>query len=89
MFLKLYAIALTVFFVIDMVWLGLVAKDFYRGQIGSLMKTDFNWTAATLFYLLFIGGAYLLRHRTGRREEILDGCPAHRGALRFHDLCDL
>ena len=56
MFFKLYAIALPVFFAIDMVWLGLVAKDFYRGQIGSLMKTDFNWTAAILFYLLFIGG---------------------------------
>ncbi len=55
MFFKLYAIALPVFFAIDMVWLGLVAKDFYRGQIGSLMKTDFNWTAAILFYLLFIG----------------------------------
>lgn len=56
MFLKLYAIALPVFFAIDMVWLGLVAKDFYRGQIGSLMKSDINWTAAISFYLLFIVG---------------------------------
>lgn len=56
MFLKLYAIALPVFFAIDMIWLGLVAKDFYRGQIGSLMKSDINWTAAISFYLLFIVG---------------------------------
>ena len=56
MFIKLYAIALPVFFAIDMVWLGLVAKDFYRGQIGSLMKSDINWTAAIIFYLLFIIG---------------------------------
>lgn len=56
MFLKLYAIALPVFFAIDMVWLGLVAKDFYRGQIGSLMKSDINWMAAISFYLLFIVG---------------------------------
>ncbi|MDQ5976424.1 MAG: hypothetical protein QG664_337 [Patescibacteria group bacterium] len=56
MFIKLYAIALPVFFAIDMVWLGLVAKDFYRGQIGSLMKSDINWTAAIIFYLLFIVG---------------------------------
>lgn len=56
MLLKLYAIALPVFFAIDMVWLGLVAKDFYRGQIGSLMKSDINWTAAISFYLLFIVG---------------------------------
>lgn len=56
MFIKLYAIALPVFFVIDMIWLGLVATNFYRGQIGSLMKTDINWTAAIIFYLLFIVG---------------------------------
>ncbi len=56
MFLKLYLIALPVFFAIDMVWLGLVAKNFYRQQIGFLMKPDVNWTAAIIFYLLFIGG---------------------------------
>jgi uncharacterized membrane protein len=56
MFIKLYAIALPVFFVIDMVWLGLVAKGFYAKQIGGLLKPDVNWTAAILFYLLFIVG---------------------------------
>jgi uncharacterized membrane protein len=56
MFIKLYAIALPVFFAIDMVWLGLVAKNFYKNQIGFLMKPDINWAAAILFYLLFIVG---------------------------------
>jgi uncharacterized membrane protein len=56
MFLKLYALALPVFFAIDMIWLGLVAKNFYRTQIGSLMKTDVNWAAAMIFYLIFIAG---------------------------------
>ena len=56
MFIKLYAIALPVFFAIDMVWLGLVAKNFYRAQIGTLMKSDINWTAAIIFYLIFIAG---------------------------------
>ena len=56
MFVKLYAIALPVFIVIDMVWLTLVAKKFYRDQIGFLMKGDVNWTAAIVFYLLFIAG---------------------------------
>ena len=56
MFVKLYAIALPVFIVIDMVWLTLVAKKFYRDQIGFLMKDDPNWTAAIVFYLLFIVG---------------------------------
>ncbi len=56
MFIKLYAIALPVFFAIDMIWLGVVAKDFYRAQIGHLMKSDTHWTAAIIFYLIFIAG---------------------------------
>lgn len=56
MFIKLYAIALPVFFAIDIVWLGLVAKNFYRSQIGFLIKSDINWTAAIIFYLIFIIG---------------------------------
>ena len=56
MFIKLYFIALPVFFIIDMFWLGLVAKGFYREQLGFLMKSNINWTAAIVFYLLFIAG---------------------------------
>jgi len=55
-FVKLYFIALPVFFAIDLLWLGLVAKNFYSQQIGFLMRTDVNWVAAVLFYLLFIVG---------------------------------
>jgi uncharacterized membrane protein len=56
MFIKLFLIALPVFFVIDMIWLVLVAKSFYRKQIGFLMKPDITWYAAIIFYLLFIIG---------------------------------
>jgi len=59
MFIKLYAIALPVFFAIDMVWLGLVAKNFYKNQIGFLMTPNINWVAAIIFYLLFIVGLVL------------------------------
>jgi uncharacterized membrane protein len=59
MFIKLFFIALPVFFVIDMVWLVFVAKRFYQEQIGFLMKPDINWTAAIIFYLLFIAGLVL------------------------------
>jgi len=56
MFLKLFLIALPIFFAIDMAWLILVAKKFYQQQIGFLMKPDINWFAAIIFYLLFIAG---------------------------------
>jgi len=59
MFLKLYCIALPVFFALDMVWLGLVAKNFYAKQIGFLMKPNINWVAAILFYALFVAGLVL------------------------------
>jgi uncharacterized membrane protein len=56
MFVKLYLIALPVFFAIDFIWLALVARKFYVAQLGLLMKTNINWVAAITFYLLFIVG---------------------------------
>ena len=56
MFFKLYLIALPVFFAIDILWIGVVAKSFYFKQIGALLKPDVNWAAAIIFYLLFIVG---------------------------------
>jgi uncharacterized membrane protein len=56
MFIKIYLIAVIVFFAVDMLWLGIIAKNFYQNQIGSLMKKDINWTAAIIFYLLFVAG---------------------------------
>lgn len=56
MFLKLYCIALPIFFAMDMGWLGVAAKNFYAKRIGFLMRANVNWAAAILFYLLFIAG---------------------------------
>jgi len=56
MFFKLYAIALPIFFAMDMLWLGVVAKKFYAQHIGLLLKSNINWAAAILFYLLFLVG---------------------------------
>jgi uncharacterized membrane protein len=39
-----------------MLWLGLVARTFYRKYLGFLLSPSPNWTAAILFYLLFIAG---------------------------------
>ena len=54
--LVLYVITLAVFFLIDMVWLGVVAKGFYRRHLGPMLSPNVNWAAAILFYLLFIVG---------------------------------
>ena len=52
----LYLITLAVFFLVDMFWLGVVAKTFYRRHLGVLMAPKVIWPAAILFYLLFVGG---------------------------------
>lgn len=59
LFIALYGIALPLFLIMDMVWLGLVAKRFYRSQIGFLMSSNINWAAAIIFYLLFVVGLVL------------------------------
>jgi uncharacterized membrane protein len=55
-FLLLWLVTVPVFFLIDLVWLGVVARDFYRSQIGSLMAEPVVWWAAILFYLLSVAG---------------------------------
>jgi uncharacterized membrane protein len=57
--LYLYLITIPVFFAIDLIWIGIIAKDFYRKQIGHLMRADTNWAAALIFYLIFIIGLFV------------------------------
>lgn len=53
---RIYLITLIVFFIIDLIWLGLIAKNIYSDNIGHLMSDKVNWLAAGLFYLLYILG---------------------------------
>jgi len=55
-YLKLYLCTLLLFLAIDMVWLVLVARGFYQKHLGFLMRSNPNWSAAVLFYLLFVVG---------------------------------
>ena len=59
-FLKLYAVAFVTFMAIDLVWLGVVARSFYRAELGHLMRAEVNWMAAVLFYLIFVAGIVVL-----------------------------
>jgi uncharacterized membrane protein len=59
-FLKLFALTLPTFLVIDLIWLGFVARPFYQAQLGPLMKDDVNWGAAMVFYVIFVAGIVIL-----------------------------
>ncbi len=67
----LYLITWVIFFAIDMVWLTVVAKNFYRKHLGYLMAPKVDWAAALLFYLLFIAGLVVFAVRPG----VLAGAP--------------
>lgn len=54
--LKIYLITLVVFFLVDIVWLGFISKNLYNKYLGHLMAPNINWTAAIIFYFLFIAG---------------------------------
>jgi len=56
MFTKLYFIALPLLLVLDAIWLGVIAKSFYRKQIGFLMAESVQWPVALLFYFLYAVG---------------------------------
>ncbi|MBN1853456.1 MAG: DUF2177 family protein [Pirellulales bacterium] len=55
-YLKLYVLTFVGFLAIDMVWLALVARGFYKSQLGFLLSDQPNWWAAIVFYMLFIAG---------------------------------
>jgi uncharacterized membrane protein len=68
---KLYLLTMPVFFVVDMLWLGLVARGFYQRNLGHLLAASVDWTAAILFYLLYIAGILLFAVAPGLAADSL------------------
>lgn len=54
--IKLYLFTVPVFFAIDMLWLGFLARGFYKDRLGHLLSPEVNWPAAISFYLIYICG---------------------------------
>ena len=51
-----YIISTVIFFAIDMVWIGFIARNFYKEKLGFIISPNVNWAAAIIFYLIYIGG---------------------------------
>lgn len=54
-----YTLTFVVFFILDMAWLGFIAKDLYKKYLGDFLSEQVNWTAAVIFYLLFVIGVFI------------------------------
>ena len=51
---KLHLLTIPIFFIIDLLWLGVIAKGIYQKYLGAFLSDQVNWTAAIIFYLIFI-----------------------------------
>lgn len=51
-----FAATVLAMLVLDGLWLGLVARGFYRRHLGFLMSDQVNWGAAIVFYALYAIG---------------------------------
>lgn len=55
-FLTAYFTIIVVMFIVDIIWLSVVAKPLYQNGIGHLMAAQPNLLFATLFYLIYALG---------------------------------
>ena len=51
--------------VFDGIWLTLVARNFYRSNLGHLIGDTTNWPPAILFYLIYTVGAWFFATQAG------------------------
>lgn len=54
--IKVYLLTILVFFLVDIIWLGVISRNLYKNYLGHLMTPNVNWAAALIFYVLFIAG---------------------------------
>ena len=63
--------------VLDAVWLTVVARSFYRDNIGHLIGDATNWPPAIAFYVIYTIGAWFFATQPG-----VDDASVLTGALR-------
>jgi len=90
----LYFLTIPVFFAIDMIWLGFVARGLYRNNLGHLLRPDVNWPAALIFYLLYIVGILIFAtlpalEKNSLRQSIVLGGLFGFFAYATYDLTNL
>lgn len=51
-----FVVLAVAFLAIDSVWLGVIAVDFYKREIGHLLAPQPDFIAAAFFYLIYLAG---------------------------------
>ena len=57
--IKSYLASFIIFLGIDMIWLGVISKNFYSKYIGHLMAPKPLWGPAFIFYMILRNSIYI------------------------------
>jgi uncharacterized membrane protein len=89
-----YIVALALFCLCDLAWLGFIARGFYRNEIGPLLLETPRWAAAVLFYPLYIAGVMFFciapaLSQDGWTRALVNGLALGLVAYATYDLSNL
>ena len=70
-FVITYLLMAILFLALDLFWLGLIAKNFYQKHLGRFFSDKVNWTAAIIFYFLFVIGTMIFAVYPGVAQDSL------------------
>ena len=56
---KLFSVSLITFLILDAIWLGFVARNFYAKYLETYLTENVIWLSAIIFYLIFNVGLLL------------------------------
>jgi len=82
-YLIAYAAAVVAFLIIDGLWLGLIAKNFYANQLGDLLRKNFLVVPGALFYLAYTAGLVFLAVRPMQPELSLANVALYGAIVGF------
>ncbi len=68
-----YVATLAILVAVDLVWLGAIAKSFYRRQLGTLLKERLSLPAILAFYAIYAAGIVVF----AVRPALVTGAWAH------------
>jgi len=89
-YLIIYVATLIVMTALDMLWLGGIARSFYKDRLGDLM--EIHLLPAILFYLMYVAGIIIFSHHgsnTGWQSTLLYGALFGFFAYATYDLTNL
>ena len=53
LYVKLFSVSLFTFLILDAIWLGLIARNFYAKYLAVYLTDNVIWLSAIIFYLIF------------------------------------